>query len=236
MDGHCPIPDKPNKEQACTAFCQQRLRIYYGPEQTFEGAMRCAAGQECELKIGDSVSTTTGYEISGGVDFGFEVPGKSIEAAFNVGATMQWSQTVSHLVENVWKRTISENTDHRSGKFVFVPLMFQACGILSSTPEEDNIDPCIMPSLHCTVEQANYVCVKEKSKEKTDYCQSPAPVKTSDGKIDGWIIFVALCQESACGEGQDAAYYAPGVSRDAGFKDVAKPETAREQSIRQDQA
>lgn len=102
----------------------------------------------------------------------------------------------------------------------------RSCGILSSAPEENNIDPCVTPGLSCTGAQAKYECLKDKAKEKTDYCQPPAPVKNPDGTVMGWVVFVALCDESACAEGQDEIYYKPNVSRDEGFKDVAKPDTA----------
>ncbi|KAI1846623.1 hypothetical protein JX266_007196 [Neoarthrinium moseri] len=209
-NGDCvnAIPDRPDGDKKpCSAYCEVRTSFAYGQEQPFH-----IACQDCTLHQGEQLQKTSSwaFEIGGGGS----LPIKELEATFNFGATYSFSSSITYTTDTEY--TPPENYTG-CGQWTYVPFTFESCGTLTTAQQKTAGDP-FCNQANCASQ--NKVCEKDKLTTSENFCQS-TPI-TVDGKSIGKVIYVKTDCDSgqALQDGQDEAYYFPGVSTDEKFKSV----------------
>ena len=87
----------------CDGYCEVRLTMTYGQEVPFN--QDCRKDESCDLAQNMGVSKTTGFSITAGITGGLESDESIVKAAFNFGATWEWSTTITTQVTQTVKHT-----------------------------------------------------------------------------------------------------------------------------------
>lgn len=213
------IKPDPNDPTHCSAYVQERITMKYGQEKPYN--VECDIDLPCKLMVGKSTAKTESVEINMKFEGGLDSDGSGPKAAFSLGASWSWSETITNTVnaERAWAPNATDKYFTECGYFTFVPYMIESCGTLSVAKtkpvgcENAGYEVACMPSQEC-----------DKSQVQTtkNWCNTnpvPAPEDTGSAGVWGRIIFV----KKICGEntpmpnGQNIVYYSPGVSMHQGW-------------------
>lgn len=105
-----------SSNEDCVAYCEQYLYWFFGPEVPFHGS-NCLADEPCTFAGAKSVAVENGYSFDAGISV--KIPSKSLEAAFNIGASYTYS--ITKTTSQILTLTRPDNSTGECGYWTFLP-------------------------------------------------------------------------------------------------------------------
>jgi len=144
-NGHCSayLPDAPDSDGNCLAYCEVRLTTYFGQEQPFADSP-CEAETTCTITTGQSIEVTNSYTFNVGISFGRRdlfnqvyasdtIAGRdssseggsilsSLKAAFDAGASYTGSESITYTLSIQQQKSLNATT---CGYWTFIPYVME---------------------------------------------------------------------------------------------------------------
>lgn len=207
--------------------------LHYGKEQLYGVDCNALGSSPCQLQVGKTITETTSHGFKFDVTAGVEPEKSPAKAAFNFGASWEWSSAIANTVNQIHTFTPNNSDPYpaRCGHWSFIPYLIESCGTFSeASVYEPNTCGWVNPNAKFNTCPNVKYCRKSKDVKQTkNYCNIltvKAPnsnVGVQDGGNGGsWgkTIFVKKeCKsQKIFVDGQEAVYVYPGVSREDNYK------------------
>ena len=120
-NGNCPVASG-HTRNGCTTYCEAEVQWFFGQEVPFDDA-QCSAYSTCTFSQAYEVTVTNTYEFDGGISLKIQ-SAKSLESAFNVGAS--YSYSISKSTTEMLKQTRPRSTLAYCGYWTFLPYYIRS--------------------------------------------------------------------------------------------------------------